>query len=105
MKTFTVRSNMIMLHGTLSGLMLMHDMNPANWIDLTDKDVLAYAEAVDDFSMDYEDWFTKHWRLFPFGEANYRNLSVLQQEMVQGVLEQLHAATFWYGENLQARPA
>ena len=105
MKTFTMRSNMILLHAILGGLMTIHDMHPAEWIDLSDKDVLAYAEAVEDFQMEVEPWFEKHWRLFPFGESNFRNLTLIQQEIVEQVSGQVNLAGHWYGENLQARPA
>jgi hypothetical protein len=105
MKTFTVRSNMMMLHATLSGLMLIHDMQPAEWIELNDKDVLAYGDAVDDYQLEVEPWYTKHWKLFPFGESNFRNLTLIQQEMVEQVSGQVNLAGHWYGENLQALPA
>lgn len=105
MKTFTVRSNMIMLHASLSGLLLIHDMNPAEWIDLNDKDVLAYADAVDDYQLEVEPWYTKHWRLFPFGESNFNNLTLLQKEMVEQISGQVNLAGHWYGENLSAFPA
>jgi hypothetical protein len=105
MKPFTVLSNAILFHHALAGIMLIHDQNPVEWINLTDDQKFDYNVAVIDFDNtnieSLTDWFAIHWKLFPFGEPNFENLSIFQQELVEGVTGFCGEMTVYYGDAIR----
>lgn len=105
---FKPEHNVFILHGLLTGINRAYGYRPHEWDDLEEKAHLDYALAVSDVTPDGPDasqWFSKHWRLFPFGESNSDNLLEVQQDMVECVYEQMLIGTQWYNSEFSKHPA
>lgn len=97
---FTPEHNAFVLHGLLSGFHRAYGYTPHAWDDLDEQPQVDFLLAVADVGITSEltldEWFNKHWRLFPFGESHLKNLSEVHQEVVECVHEQITVGTFWY---------
>jgi len=86
MNTFTESSNALLLHGAISGVHLVCDLQPVEWINLCTAEQFDYAAAIADIEnadvTNVEEWYGLHWKLFPFGELSYENLSEVKKLMV-----------------------
>ena len=103
MKTFTHLSNCIFLHHALSGIELIFDNQPVEWINVSNDRRNMYAAAIVDLqdTTEYEGWYADYWRLFPFGEPNFDNLCDLKKDMVMQIVASCEALAEHYNARLR----
>lgn len=103
MKTFTHLSNCIFLHHALSGIELIFDHSPVEWINVSNDRRNMYAAAVVDLDdmMEIESWYADYWQLFPFGEPSFDNLDNLKKEIVNGISATCEGFAMHYNARLR----
>ena len=104
MKTYTESSSAIILHSLISGIVLIHDGQPVEWINVPTEKREALELAIREsilINNGVHDWYEMHWELFPFGEPTYSNLTDLKQELVETAASAVYSLRLFHGSRMR----